>query len=80
MEDGSMEKGMTFETAMNRLETIVQQLEQGRISLEEAIKIFDEGMSLYRLCQSQLQEAEKKIETLAKTEEGLQLTLMEVET
>ncbi len=75
-----MEKGMTFEAAMNRLETIVQQLEQGRISLDEAIKIFDEGMSLYRLCQSQLHEAEKKIETLVKTEEGFQLHLMEVET
>ena len=75
-----MEKGMTFEAALNRLEAIVQQLEQGRISLDEAIKIFDEGMSLYRLCLSQLQEAEKKIETLVKTEEGFQLALMEVET
>jgi exonuclease VII small subunit len=37
-------------------------------------------MGLYRLCQSQLQEAEKKIETLVKTEDGFQLELMEVET
>lgn len=74
-----MGKKMTFEAAMNRLEAIVQQLEQGRIGLDEAIKIFDEGMSLYRLCQSQLQEAEKKIETLVKTENGFQLELMEVE-
>jgi exodeoxyribonuclease VII small subunit len=74
-----MGKKMTLEAAMNRLEEIVQQLEQGRIGLDEAIKIFDEGMSLYRLCQSQLQEAEKKIETLVKTEDGFQLELMEVE-
>ncbi len=74
-----MGKKMTFEAAMSRLEAIVQQLEQGRIGLDEAIKIFDEGMSLYRLCQSQLQEAEKKIETLVKTENGFQLELMEVE-
>ncbi len=74
-----MGKKMTFEAAMNRLEAIVQQLEQGRIGLDEAIKIFEEGMDLYRLCQSQLQEAEKKIETLVKTEDGFQLELMEVE-
>jgi exodeoxyribonuclease VII small subunit len=74
-----MGKKMTFEAAMNRLEAIVQQLEQGRIGLDEAIKIFDEGMGLYRLCQSQLQEAEKKIETLVKTEDGFQLELMEGE-
>ncbi|MDZ7360700.1 MAG: exodeoxyribonuclease VII small subunit [candidate division KSB1 bacterium] len=74
-----MGKKLTFEAAMNRLEAIVQQLEQGRIGLDEAIKIFEEGMTLYKQCQLQLQEAEKKIEVLMKTDEGFQLELMEVE-
>jgi exodeoxyribonuclease VII small subunit len=74
-----MSKKMTFEAAMNRLEAIVQQLEQGRIGLDEAIRIFEEGMTLYKQCQLQLQEAEKKIEILVKTDEGFQLELMEVE-
>jgi exodeoxyribonuclease VII small subunit len=79
MEQGRMSKKTTFETAMTRLEAIVQQLEQGRIGLEEAIKIFEEGMALYKQCQLQLKEAEKKIEVLVKTDEGFQLELMEVE-
>jgi exodeoxyribonuclease VII small subunit len=58
----------------------VQQLENGRIGLDDAIKIFEEGMALYRKCQAQLQEAEKKIETLVRTEDGFRLETMEVET
>jgi exodeoxyribonuclease VII small subunit len=75
-----MSKKMTFEAAMNRLEAIVQQLEQGRIGLDEAIKIFEEGMTLYKQCQIQLQQAETKIDLLVKTDDGFQLELMEVET
>jgi exodeoxyribonuclease VII small subunit len=75
-----MGQKMTFEAAMNRLEAIVQQLEQGRISLDEAIKIFEEGMTLYHQCQAQLQEAEKKIETLVKTDDGFRVEVMELET
>jgi exodeoxyribonuclease VII small subunit len=75
-----MGKKMTFEAAMNRLEDIVQQLENGRIGLDEAIKIFEEGMSLYRQCQAQLQEAEKKVEMLVKTEDGFQVETIELET
>jgi exodeoxyribonuclease VII small subunit len=79
MEDGLMGQKMTFEAAMNRLEDIVQQLENGRIGLDEAIKIFEEGMSLYRKCHAQLQDAEQKIEKLVAAENGFQLELMEVE-
>ena len=68
---------LSFEQAMERLENIVKQLERGQISLEEAIKVFEEGIELYRQCSAKLQEAERKIERLVKTERGFQLELME---
>lgn len=66
-----------FEAAMQRLDDIVAQLEQGEIALDEAVKIFEEGMELYRRCSQRLQEVEKKIERLVKTERGFQLELIE---
>ncbi|MGH7496439.1 MAG: exodeoxyribonuclease VII small subunit [bacterium] len=71
------EASFDFETAMQRLADIVTQLEQGRIPLDESVKIFEEGMELYRRCSKRLQEVEKKIERLVKTEEGFQLELIE---
>ncbi|MDZ7268230.1 MAG: exodeoxyribonuclease VII small subunit [candidate division KSB1 bacterium] len=71
-----MSKKISFEEALARLDAIVQQLEQGQIPLEEAVKIFEEGVRLYRLCAGQLQEAEKKLQQLVKTEAGFQLELM----
>lgn len=74
-----MGQKMTFEAAMERLDDIVQQLENGRIGLDEAVKIFEEGMTLYRKCQVQLQDAEKKIETLVKTDDGFRSESLELE-
>ncbi|KAA0222824.1 exodeoxyribonuclease VII small subunit [candidate division KSB1 bacterium] len=62
---------------MQKLDVIVKQLEQGQIPLEEAIKIFEEGVKLYRSCASQLEEAEKKLQKLVKTEAGFQLELID---
>ncbi len=71
------EGAFAFEAAMQRLDDIVAQLEQGEIALDEAVKIFEEGMELYRRCSQRLQEVEKKIERLVKTERGFQLELIE---
>ncbi len=71
-----MSKKISFEEAMAKLDAIVQQLEQGQVPLEEAVKVFEEGVRLYRLCADQLQEAEKKLQRLVKTESGFQLELM----
>ncbi|MCG3154044.1 MAG: Exodeoxyribonuclease 7 small subunit [bacterium] len=71
-----MSKKISFEEAMAKLDAIVQQLEQGQVPLEEAVKVFEEGVRLYRLCAGQLQEAEKKLQKLVKTEAGFQLELM----
>ncbi len=65
-----MKKSQTFEQAMNRLEEINQALESGDISLEESIKLYDEGIKLIEFCQSKLNDAEKKIQKLSRNREG----------
>jgi len=59
-----------FEEALQELETIVQRLEDGNLSLDESLALFEEGIKLSRLCAQRLDEAEKKIEVLLKNENG----------
>jgi len=59
-----------FEDALNKLEKIVSQLEEGDISLEESLKLFEEGIRLSRFCNQKLDEAEKRVEILLKGEDG----------
>jgi exodeoxyribonuclease VII small subunit len=59
-----------FEEALSKLEGIVERLEQGDISLEESLKLFEEGVRLSRFCSQKLDEAEKKVEILLKDDEG----------
>lgn len=59
---------MTFETALQTLETIVAQIESGRVSLEESIEKYAEGTKLIETCRAILDKAEKKIQLLAKGE------------
>jgi len=60
----------TFEGAMERLEQIVGELETGDLSLEKAIKKFEEGVRLSKFCSRKLDETEKKVEILLKGEDG----------
>lgn len=60
----------TFESAMKHLEGIVQDLEKGELTLDEAMKKFQEGMKLSRFCSHKLDETEKKVSILLKDEEG----------
>ena len=53
-----------FEDCIQRLETIVQQLEKGDIPLEQALKLFEEGIQLSQSCRKDLEEAEGKVEIL----------------
>ena len=55
----------SFESALSRLETIVGSLEKGDLSLEDSLKLYEEGISRARLCQERLEEAEAKIEVLS---------------
>lgn len=55
---------LAFETALSELETLVGQLEQGELTLEEALERFEQGVSLVRTCQTALQAAEQKVNQL----------------
>lgn len=61
---------MKFETALKRLEEIVNSLEDGTLALDEALKRYEEGVKLARFCAKQLSETEKKIEILTKSLNG----------
>ncbi len=62
----SKEKAIDFETAMKNLENIVEALESGELSLEDAIKRYEEAVGLVGVCQAKLSDAEKKIEVLTR--------------
>lgn len=64
------EKKPSFEKDLERLEEIAAALEEGGLSLDDTIKRFEEGVTLYRRCEKALAEAEKKIEILLKNAEG----------
>ena len=59
-----------FEAALAELESIVQKLEQGELSLEESLRQFERGVVLTRSCQKSLRQAEQKIRVLAQTGDG----------
>ncbi len=55
---------MDFEKKINRLESIVQKMEKGELSLEDSLKLFEEGVKLSRECHQSLNEAEIKVKQL----------------
>ena len=63
---------MKFEEALKKLEKIVEDLESGKLSLEESLKKYEQGVRLSRFCHKTLQSAQKKIEVLSKKGEGWQ--------
>ena len=58
-------ENLSFEEALSELEALVEQLENGEISLDESLKSFERGVALTRNCQTQLQNAELKVKTLS---------------
>ena len=62
------EEGITFEDAMKRLEELVEKLGEGNLSLEDSLKMFQEGMELCKVCNTKLDEAEYKVEKLMEEE------------
>jgi len=61
-----------FEDCIQRLEKIVQELEQGDVPLEKSLTLFEEGMQLSSSCRKELEEAEGKVEILLKQNSKLQ--------
>ena len=60
------EKTPSFEASLRELETLVENMEQGELSLEESLKHFERGIQLTRSCQQALKDAEQKVEVLLK--------------
>jgi exodeoxyribonuclease VII small subunit len=68
--DQESAKKPDFELALTRLEAIVGKLENANLSLDDAMKLFEEGVQLSRDCQKYLEQAEGKVEILLKKAGG----------
>ncbi|WWO95533.1 MAG: exodeoxyribonuclease VII small subunit [Candidatus Dasytiphilus stammeri] len=63
-----------FESSLKELEQIVRYLENGELSLEEALNAFEKGVYLAQLSQKKLQQAEQRIQILLKSENNIELS------
>lgn len=63
-----------FEQTLAELETLVEKMEQGELSLDESLQSFERGIQLTRTCQQALQEAEQKVQLLLDKDGQAQLT------
>ncbi len=68
---------MRFEEAFKKLEKIVEELDSEKLSLDESLKRYEEGVKLSRFCHKTLQAAQKKIQLLSKKGEGWEVTPLE---
>ena len=62
-------ENLSFEEAMNKLDTIVKKLESGQVNLDEAIEEYTEGMRLAKICGDKLNNAQEKVNKIL-TETG----------
>ncbi len=65
-----MSESFSFEQAYRRLEIILEQMNSGKLSLDESLKLYEEADRLIKACSSRLTQAEQKIEKLIKTRDG----------
>ena len=63
-------KKIKFDEALGKLEDMAQQLENGSLGLEEAVKVYEKGMNLAVECRRLLTEAESRIRVLSEQEDG----------
>lgn len=61
---------LSFEAGLERLETIVRELEEGDLPLEKALSLFEEGVQVSTTCRRKLEEAESRVEVLLKKGDG----------
>jgi len=73
------EAKLSFETALARLEAIVESMESGEVPLADLLAKFEEGNKLLKHCEGRLKEAELKIEQLKKERDGVVFTKFETE-
>lgn len=63
-------KKVSFEESCVRLEEIISKLEDEKLSLDESVKLYEEGMKLVTKCNKELSDAERKIKILTRGEDG----------
>lgn len=63
-------ENVTFEEAVSRLEQIVRAMEEGKLSLDDSLKAFEEGIALVRFCNGRLDSAEQRVRILMSGEDG----------
>jgi exodeoxyribonuclease VII small subunit len=64
-----------FEEQLTALESVVERLEQGELSLEESVRLFEEGMKLSNACKKELEAAEGKVQLLVDRGNGVMKTV-----
>ncbi|MFO7871917.1 MAG: exodeoxyribonuclease VII small subunit [Kiritimatiellia bacterium] len=77
--EGTSSEKITFEQALEKLETIVGDMESGNMGLEEMVARFEEGQALLKFCNGKLNEVERKIEMLVKKDGKLETVPFEDE-
>lgn len=70
---------LSFEDALNQLETIVETMESGDVPLADLLAKFEEGNKLLKVCESRLKDAEMKIELLKKQKDGVAFSAFSAE-
>ena len=68
--DSDKTSKLSFETALTKLEAIVDSMEQGEVPLADLLVKYEDGTKLLKICEARLQEAELKIEQLKKQKDG----------
>ncbi len=68
--DNMDNKKITFEEALSSLEEIVRALESGTAPLDKSLELFENGVSLVKMCNNQLDNVEQRIKILSKNESG----------
>ena len=63
-------ENLNFEEALNRLETLVRELEAGRIKLDDAVSAYEQAVKLKKFCENKLNNAKLKIEKIETTSNG----------
>lgn len=70
----------SFEEQLTALETVVERLERGELSLDESVRLFEEGVKLSQACKKELEAAEGRIQVLVETGSGgVRVAELEVE-
>lgn len=72
-------KTIDFEKSLDQLETLVDSMESGDLTLEESLKAFEQGIKLTRECQNALASAEQKVQTLIRENDALRVADLDEE-